>query len=122
MWWIHGDVQSTSACLEVGLRESCLASDRRECLRLLITRYSPICTITSIDRHDTITHQPKHLHEPSEMPPKRQLPGTSVGRPQQANGYARNLINELTSAENRTVVTSVVFFAVSDALLGTGDS
>ena len=47
------------------------------------------------------------------MPPKRAIGGTGVGRPQQQRGgYARTVINELTSAENRSVVTSVAFFAV----------
>lgn len=47
------------------------------------------------------------------MPPKRAIGGTAVGRPaQQREGYARQVINELTSTENRSVVTAVAFFAV----------
>lgn len=45
------------------------------------------------------------------MPPK-QIRGNAVGRPQQRGGYARQVIDELTSPENRSVVTAVGFFAV----------
>lgn len=47
------------------------------------------------------------------MPPKQQqLRGTAVGRPARA-GYARETFNALASPENRSVVTSITFFAVS---------
>lgn len=49
----------------------------------------------------------------SVMPPKT-IRGTAVGRPApQRGGYARQVVNELTSPENRSVVTSLAFFAVS---------
>ena len=47
------------------------------------------------------------------MPPKRAIGGTGVGRPQQPRGHARQVLNELTSPDNRSVVTSIAFFAVS---------
>ena len=51
------------------------------------------------------------------MPPKRQIGGgAAVGRPQ-PQGYARTALNELTSAENRTVVTAVAFFVTGVAFL-----
>lgn len=47
------------------------------------------------------------------MPPKGAIRGTGVGRPaQQKGGYARQIIDEVTSQENRSVVTAVTFFAV----------
>ena len=46
------------------------------------------------------------------MPPKGAIKGTAVGRPQQRGGYAAQVYNELMSAENRSVVTSVAFFVV----------
>lgn len=46
------------------------------------------------------------------MPPKGQIRGTALGRPAQPKGYARNFLNEVTKQENRSVVTSVAFFAV----------
>lgn len=45
------------------------------------------------------------------MPPKA-IRGTAVGRPAQKGGYASQIYNEVTSQENRTVVTSVAFFVV----------
>ncbi|RMZ13112.1 hypothetical protein D0860_02677 [Hortaea werneckii] len=46
------------------------------------------------------------------MPPKGAIRGTGVGRPaQQKGGYARQIIDEVTSQENRSVVTAVTFFA-----------
>ena len=59
--------------------------------------------------------EPSHpsIFELSTMPPKRAIGGTGVGRPApQRGGYARQVINELTSPENRSVVTSLAFFAV----------
>ena len=48
------------------------------------------------------------------MPPKRgAIGGTGVGRPAQQKGYARYLVGEVTNPENRSVVTSIAFFAVS---------
>lgn len=50
------------------------------------------------------------------MPPKGAIRGTAVGRPAPAKGgYVGQVINELTSAENRSVVISVGFFAVCHA-------
>lgn len=46
------------------------------------------------------------------MPPKRGAIG-GVGRPAQQKGYARYLVGEVTNPENRSVVTSIAFFAVS---------
>lgn len=46
------------------------------------------------------------------MPPKR-VAGTGLGRPQQQQGYAKYIMSEVTNPENRSVVTSVAFFAVS---------
>ncbi|KAF2723153.1 putative TOM core complex subunit Tom6 [Polychaeton citri CBS 116435] len=44
------------------------------------------------------------------MPPKGR--GIALGGSQPArSGYARNVINELTSPENRSVVTAITFFA-----------
>ncbi|TKA49582.1 hypothetical protein B0A54_00249 [Friedmanniomyces endolithicus] len=51
------------------------------------------------------------------MPPKRQIGGTAVGRPAQRGGYARQVIGELSSPENRSVVISVAFFAAGVAFL-----
>lgn len=48
------------------------------------------------------------------MPPKGAIRGNAVGRPaEQRGGYARTVLNGLTNPENRSVVTSVAFFAVS---------
>ncbi|OTA31616.1 hypothetical protein BTJ68_07279 [Hortaea werneckii EXF-2000] len=52
------------------------------------------------------------------MPPKGAIRGTGVGRPaQQKGGYARQIIDEVTSQENRSVVTAVTFFAAGVAFL-----
>ncbi|KAK3112108.1 hypothetical protein LTR53_011948 [Teratosphaeriaceae sp. CCFEE 6253] len=51
------------------------------------------------------------------MPPKRQIGGTAIGRPAPREGYARRVIAELTSPENRSVVTSIAFFAAGIAFL-----
>jgi hypothetical protein len=51
----------------------------------------------------------------NKMPPKRQqIGGTGVGRPVQSQrgGYARQVFAEITSPENRSVVTAVGFFTV----------
>jgi len=49
------------------------------------------------------------------MPPKGGAPrGTALGRPvPQKGGYASQVYNGLTDPENRSVVTSLAFFAVS---------
>ncbi|EMC92659.1 hypothetical protein BAUCODRAFT_37563 [Baudoinia panamericana UAMH 10762] len=52
------------------------------------------------------------------MPPKAAIRGTAVGRPAQQRGnYASQIFNELTSPENRSVVTAVTFFAAGVAFL-----
>lgn len=46
------------------------------------------------------------------MPPKGRLAGPPAMRSAPRDNYARTVINELTSPENRTVVTAIGFFAV----------
>lgn len=47
------------------------------------------------------------------MPPKGAIRGQGVGRPAPSNqGYMRSAYEEITNPENRSVVTSVAFFAV----------
>ncbi|KAH9834351.1 Mitochondrial import receptor subunit Tom6, fungal [Teratosphaeria destructans] len=51
------------------------------------------------------------------MPPKGAIRGGPLGRPQPKGGYARQVYEGLTSPENRTVVTSIAFFAAGVAFL-----
>lgn len=54
------------------------------------------------------------------MPPKRAALAGTGGRPaQQQKGYARYLVSEVTNPENRSVVTSIAFFAVRIQLTNT---
>lgn len=46
------------------------------------------------------------------MAPKGAIRGTGVGRPVQPKGYAQQVYAEITDPENRSVVTSLAFFAV----------
>ncbi|KAF2225564.1 hypothetical protein BDZ85DRAFT_279243 [Elsinoe ampelina] len=49
------------------------------------------------------------------MPPKRYV--TAPAQRQSNSSYVRNIINEVTSPENRSVVTAVGFFAAGVAFL-----
>ncbi|KAK8194174.1 hypothetical protein M8818_007362 [Zalaria obscura] len=50
------------------------------------------------------------------MPPKGRVTGPPAAR-QNRTGYARTVINELTSSENRSVVIGISFFAAGVAFL-----
>ncbi|PNS13766.1 uracil-DNA glycosylase [Sphaceloma murrayae] len=49
------------------------------------------------------------------MPPKRYA--VAPAQRQSNTGYMRNVINEVTSPENRTMVTAIGFFAAGVAFL-----
>lgn len=71
----------------------------------------------SIERRETSSTTQHQNHIPHtttryNMPPKGSA-RVGAGRPAQSNSYVRNAINELSSAENRSVVVAVSFFAVS---------
>ena len=77
---------------------------------------SPKAKASGITRRESKrenNHQTPSHHNTHSMPPKGAIRGTGVGRPVQ-QGYARQVINEVTSPENRSVVTAVTFFAVSN--------
>lgn len=69
-------------------------------------------SILILPRHDIRAISKLLDDQATNMPPKR-VTGTGLGRPQQQKGYAKYIMSEVTNPENRSVVTSIAFFAVS---------